>query len=214
MIFSPLRDKASRQTTLLTERLRLRSPIASDWASWAEVRRQSKTFLQPWEPTWPPDSLSRGSFRRRIEQTEREARDGSARSFLLLLRDTDTVVGGLTISHIRRGVSQTASLGYWLGEVHTGQGFMTEALRAALPFAFTELKLHRIEAACLPKNDASKRLLERLGFQEEGRARGYLKIDGRWQDHVLFGLLEEEWLAGEERAQSAESGSSSLLAEA
>ena len=214
MIFSPLRDKASRQTTLLTERVRLRPPMASDWASWADVRRQSKTFLQPWEPTWPPDSLSRGSFRRRIEQTEREAREGSARSFLLLLRDADTVIGGLTISHIRRGVSQTASLGYWLGEAHTGQGYMTEALRTAIPFAFTELKLHRIEAACLPKNEASQRLLERLGFQEEGRARGYLKIDGRWQDHVLFGLLEEDWLAGEERARTTNSGESSLLAEA
>ena len=214
MIFSPLRDKASRQTTLLTERVRLRAPIASDWASWAEVRRQSKTFLQPWEPTWPPDSLSRGSFRRRIEQTEREAREGSARSFLLLLRDADTVIGGLTISHIRRGVSQTASLGYWLGEAHTGRGYMTEALRTAIPFAFTELKLHRIEAACLPKNEASQRLLERLGFQEEGRARGYLKIDGRWQDHVLFGLLEEDWLADEERTRTTNSGESGLLAEA
>ena len=212
MIFSPLRDRTSRQTALLTERLRLRAPIAGDWASWADVRRQSKTFLQPWEPTWPPDSLSRGSFRRRIEQAEREAREGTARSFLLLRRDSDTVIGGLTISHIRRGVSQTASLGYWLGEAHTRKGFMTEALTTAIPFAFTELKLHRIEAACLPKNDASRRLLERLGFHEEGRARGYLKIDGRWQDHVLFGLLEEDWEAGEEIG-NADSDSGSVLAE-
>ncbi len=187
--------------------------MASDWTSWADVRRRSKSFLQPWEPTWPPDSLSRGSFRRRIEQTEREARDGSARSFLILLRDSETVVGGLTISHIRRGVSQTASLGYWLGEMHTSKGFMTEALTAAIPFAFTELKLHRIEAACLPKNDASRRLLERLGFQEEGQARGYLKIDGRWQDHVLFGLLEEDWPSGA-TAGSSDSDQGSLLAEA
>ena len=213
MIFSPLRDRTSRQTALLTERLRLRAPIAGDWASWADVRRQSKTFLQPWEPTWPPDSLSRGSFRRRIEQAEREAREGTARSFLLLRRDSDTVIGGLTISHIRRGVSQTASLGYWLGEAHTRKGFMTEALTTAIPFAFTELKLHRIEAACLPKNDASRRLLERLGFHEEGRARGYLKIDGRWQDHVLFGLLEEDWETGAE-IECTNSDSGSVLAEA
>lgn len=187
--------------------------MASDWASWADVRRRSRSFLQPWEPTWPPDSLSRGSFRRRIEQAEREAREGSARSFLILLRDSETVVGGLTISHIRRGVSQTASLGYWLGEMHTRKGFMTEALTAAIPFAFTELKLHRIEAACLPKNDTSRRLLERLGFQEEGQARGYLKIDGRWQDHVLFGLLEEDWPSGA-TAGNRDSDQGSLLAEA
>ena len=189
MIFSPLRDRALRQAELVSERLRLRPPAASDWASWAEVRRSSRSFLQPWEPTWPPDALGRSSFRRRVEQAEREAREGSARSFLILLRDSDEVIGGLTISHIRRGVAQCASLGYWLGEDHTRKGYMSEALGTAIPFAFSRLKLHRIEAACLPANQASRRLLERLGFREEGLARGYLKIDGRWQDHRLFAKI-------------------------
>ena len=212
MIFSPLRDRASRQAELLTDRLRLRPPTASDWASWSEVRRSSRSFLQPWEPTWPPDALSRSSFRRRIEQAEREAREGSARSFFIVLRDSDEVVGGLTISHIRRGGAQCASLGYWLGEAHTRKGYMSEALGAAIPFAFTQLKLHRIEAACLPANQASRRLLERLGFREEGLARGYLKIDGHWQDHLLYGLLENEWPKRSEA--DIQGGNRSVMAEA
>lgn len=211
MIFSPLRDRALRQIELLTERLRLRPPTAGDWASWAEVRRSSRSFLQPWEPTWPPDALSRSSFRRRVEQADREAREGSARSFLVFLRDSEAVVGGLTISHIRRGVAQCASLGYWLGEQHTRKGYMSEALGEAVPFAFSQLKLHRIEAACLPANQASRRLLERLGFHEEGLARGYLKIDGRWQDHLLYGLLESEWPKPAEAA--VEKGQRSVMAE-
>ena len=212
MIFSPLRDRALRQAQLQTERLRLRPPTTSDWSSWADVRRRSKAFLQPWEPTWPPDSLSRSSFRRRVEQAEREAREGTARSFLILLRDRDEVVGGVTVSHIRRGVAQCASLGYWLGEDHTRKGYMTEALRAVIPFAFSQLKLHRVEAACLPENRPSRRLLETIGFREEGLARGYLKIDGRWQDHILYGLLENEWQSGARGTAIASKGS--LLAEA
>ena len=102
-------------------------------------------------------------------------------------------MGGIGLTNVRRGVAETGSLGYWMGERYAGRGYMKEALRLMLSFAFDRLHLHRIEAACLPNNDASRHLLTHCGFREEGYARKYLCIDGKWQDHVLFGLLREEW---------------------
>ena len=103
------------------------------------------------------------------------------------------MVGGIGLSNIRRGVAQTATLGYWVGEVYARRGYMSEATRLTLDFAFGQLGLHRIEAACLPTNAPSRGLLEKTGFQYEGYARGYLSIDGAWRDHVLYSILRDEW---------------------
>jgi ribosomal-protein-alanine N-acetyltransferase len=112
---------------------------------------------------------------------------------LLLFRESDDVLlGGLTIGQIRRGVAQAATLGYWMGAPYAARGYMSKAVRAAIGFAFATLRLHRIEAACLPTNQASIRLLEGAGFRREGFARAYLRINGTWQDHVLYGLLESD----------------------
>ena len=121
-----------------------------------------------------------------------EWRDDAGYSFLVFRREDDALLGGATLSHLRRGVSQTASLGYWIGAPYARQGYMSEALGALLPFAFDRLGLHRIEAACLPRNAPSRGLLQKLGFREEGHAREYLRIDGSWQDHVLYGLLRQD----------------------
>jgi [ribosomal protein S5]-alanine N-acetyltransferase len=99
------------------------------------------------------------------------------------------MLGGVTLSNLRRGVAQSASLGYWIGESYKRQGYMTESLAAALNLAFVRLGLHRVEAACLPDNKASRALLLKCGFEEEGYAREYLRINGRWQDHLLFAIL-------------------------
>ena len=99
------------------------------------------------------------------------------------------MLGALTLSNVRRGVAQMATLGYWIGAPFARQGYMTDALQALLPFAFDHLHLHRVEAACLPRNDASIALLRRAGFEQEGLARSYLKINGAWQDHLLFARL-------------------------
>jgi ribosomal-protein-alanine N-acetyltransferase len=101
-------------------------------------------------------------------------------------------VGGLTLANIRRGCAQAGSLGYWMGAPYARRGYMTAAVAAIIPFAFATLKLHRIEAACIPGNIASIRLLEKTGFQREGFARQYLCIDGVWQDHLLFARIREE----------------------
>ena len=106
--------------------------------------------------------------------------------------DGTLLLGGLTLSHVQRGVTQSCSLGYWMGERYAGKGYMTDAVRVALSFAFDALRLHRVEAACLPHNLASIRLLEKVGFAREGYARRYLCIDGRWQDHLLFAIVSDD----------------------
>ncbi|MEO0797751.1 MAG: GNAT family protein [Pseudomonadota bacterium] len=172
-------------------RLTLRPPIMSDYVAWAELRARSRAHLVPWEPAWGHDELSRGSFRRRLRVHQRDQREDLGYAFFLFLPG-GTLVGGLTLSNVRRGVTQATSLGYWVGSDFTQQGYMTEAVSVATTFAFETLGLHRIEAACLPQNLASVGVLKHNGFQQEGYARRYLKINGDWQDHLLFALLEDD----------------------
>jgi ribosomal-protein-alanine N-acetyltransferase len=164
-----------------------------DWNSWASVRRESRAFLTPWEPTWSHDSLTQQAFRRRLRVQQRERLAGTSCGLLIFERHSGDVIGGITIADIRRGVAMACSIGYWIGTHQAHQGYMTEAVAAVLSHIFDTLRLHRVEAACLPNNEASRRLLMKLGFREEGLARSYLKIDGRWQDHRLFAILDTEW---------------------
>jgi ribosomal-protein-alanine N-acetyltransferase len=170
----------------------LRMPQMNDYAEWAELRAQSREFLIPWEPAWTSSELTRTSFRRRLKYYARDLKEDMGYAFFLFDKDEDTLLGGLTLSNVRRGVTQACTLGYWIGNPHAGQGFMTAGVSAVIPFVFDALSLHRLEAACLPHNEASMKLLERTGFTREGRARRYLKINGIWQDHVTFALLEDD----------------------
>ncbi|HZH25559.1 MAG TPA: GNAT family protein [Azospirillaceae bacterium] len=175
------------------ERVYLRSPRGRDWQAWADLRGESRAFLEPWEPTWPADALTRAAFARRLRRAAQEWRDDLGYGFLTFELATDRLVGGITISNVRRGVAQMGTVGYWAGERFTRRGFTSEACRLVLGFAFGQLGLHRMEAACLPNNEASITLLERVGFRREGHARGYLRIDGAWRDHLLYGITREEW---------------------
>lgn len=170
----------------------LRAPQMSDFHNWVELRTTSQKFLMPWEPTWPRDDLTKASFRRRIRRYLRDMREDVAYPFFIFNADNDGLIGGLTLSNVRRGVAQTCALGYWIGEPYARSGYMTAAVRAIIPYVFKTLQLHRLEAACLPCNEASVGLLKKSGFKEEGYARRYLRIDGKWQDHLLFGLIVEE----------------------
>jgi ribosomal-protein-alanine N-acetyltransferase len=119
------------------------------------------------------------------------ARD-EAYSFFVFRENDDALLGGLSFGYVRRGVSQSASLGYWMGEPYAGKGYMTRAVRAACAYVFDKQGLHRVEASCLPTNEPSRRLLERVGFRKEGYARSYLNINGEWRDHLLFALLDND----------------------
>lgn len=170
----------------------LRPPDIHDFEQWAALRQLSRNFLTPWEPIWPADDLTRAAFRRRLRRHSSEIESDEAYPFFLFRETDNTLLGGLTFGQVKRGVAQAATLGYWMGQPFAGQGWMGRAVRAATGFAFATLRLHRIEAACLPQNEASIRLLEGANFKREGLARAYLRINGVWQDHLLFALLESD----------------------
>ena len=170
----------------------LRMPQSADFAEWAELREKSRAFLTPWEPTWPADDLTRGAFRRRLKRYAEDLRSDIAYAFLIFRTGDNAMVGGLTLANIRRGVAQAGSIGYWVGAPFANQGYMTAAMRTLIPYCFGTLRLHRLEAACIPGNTASIRLLEKTGFQREGYARNYLCINGLWQDHLLYARLKDD----------------------
>jgi len=168
----------------------LRAPHPGDYGEWAALRESSRAFLVPWEPTWPADDLTRAAFRRRLRRYAEDQRNDLSYAFFVF-RDDQVLVGGLTLANVRRGVAQSGSLGYWIGEPYARRGHMTAAVRALMSFAFGALRLHRVEAACIPSNAASVRLLEKTGFTREGYAREYLCINGIWQDHLLYARLKD-----------------------
>jgi ribosomal-protein-alanine N-acetyltransferase len=169
--------------------VRLRPHRASDFNEWAALREESRGFLQPWEPTWPADDLTRGAYRRRLAAYAQDMERGVAYPFLVFQRGDNAMVGGITLSNIRRGVAQMGSIGYWVGVPYARRGHTVDAVRAVTRFCFERLRLHRVEAACIPTNIASQAVLRRAGFENEGLARAYLMIDGTWRDHLLFGLI-------------------------
>ena len=181
----------SEPLRLVGDRVFLRPPDRSDYDEWASLRARSRHFLAPWEPSWPPDALSRSSFRARLSRYNEDWRTDQGYNFFIF-RDDETLIGGVGLSNLRRGVAETASLGYWIGEPYARRGLMTASVPLILDFAFNRLRLHRVEAACLPINIASRSVLLRTGFRQEGHARNYLLIDGQWQDHLLFAILRED----------------------
>ncbi len=170
----------------------LRVPQMRDYEAWSELRAISRAELVPYEPVWTRDELSRGSFRHRLKHYAREAAQDLGYALFIFDGSGDQLLGSVTLSNVRRGVAQAASVGYWIGTPATGRGAMTQALCLLAPFAFRTLKLHRLEAGCVPTNQASTRVLEKSGFHREGFARQYLRINGHWQDHLLFARLADD----------------------
>ena len=170
-------------------RVHIRPARRSDQKQWLALRAASREFLEPWEPTWAGDALTPRAFKRRLVKFHDDWRRETAYAFLIFENGSNRLLGGITVANVRRGVVQSANVGYWIGAPNARQGFMAEALQLALDFCFTRLRLHRVEAACLPHNMASRGLLAKSGFREEGLARQYLCINGRWQDHVTHAIL-------------------------
>lgn len=177
----------------------LRSPTPEDHAEWAQLRSESRSFLEPWEPRWSADELGRYAWRQRIRRYREEIEHGTGVTFLIFENATGSLVGGISVGNIRRGVAQAGQIGYWMGERYAGRGMMGEALVLVVDFAFRSLRLHRIEAACIPGNDRSVRVLEKAGFRGEGLLRSYLRINGSWQDHYLYALIADEHQSRKQR---------------
>jgi ribosomal-protein-alanine N-acetyltransferase len=178
--------------TLERGEVRLRPPRMADYPEWAALRQTSRQFLQPWEPSWPADDLTRAAFRRRLTLYQRDQDLGLGYAFFVFRRQDDALLGGITLRNILRGVAQSGAIGYWIGQPYARRGYTLAAVQILARFAFDRLALHRLEAACCPENEASARLLRKAGFDPEGRARGYLKINGVWRDHLLFGMIRPD----------------------
>lgn len=181
-----------RKVRIDTERLVLRPPVHGDFRAWAHLRTASREFLSPWEPTWANDHLTRKAFTNRVYWAQRSITNGSAIPLFLFSADEENLMGAITMDNIRRGPAQAGTLGYWIGEPFARQGFMSEAISALVHHGFQKLDISRIEAACLPENQASRGVLERTGFKYEGVAQSYLQIGGRWRNHVLYSNLRND----------------------
>ena len=188
---------------LTGNRVFLRYPRWSDYKSWARLRRESRGFLEPWEPRWTIDELERSAWRERLRQHGRKRRRGTGLTFLIFERQSGVLAGGISIGNIRRGVAQSGHIGYWMGEKYSGSGLMSEALLLVIDHGFRTLGLHRIEAACIPGNKRSIHVLEKAGFSSEGLLRSYLRIDGVWRDHMLFSLIDEDFRKKRDRGSKA-----------
>ena len=192
MVFLRSSTRHGAELELQGRDVALRAPLMSDYAAWAELRALSRAQLEPYEPSWTRDELSRSAFRHRLKHYGRELAQDLGYAFFIFATDGDALLGAVTLSNVRRGVAQAASVGYWIGTPYAGQGRMTEALRLLTPFAFHSLKLHRLEAGCVVDNVPSVRVLEKAGFRQEGIARRYLRIKGNWRDHLLFARLSDD----------------------
>jgi ribosomal-protein-alanine N-acetyltransferase len=174
-------------------RIALRTLTEADYPEWFEVRTRCRGWLIPWEPRpkgSPLPSEDRGSFAARCAIRERERQLGTGYGFGIF---TDRFVGEVTLSSIQRGPFQTASIGYWVDEAVAGHGLVPEAVVVTLRFAFESLTLHRVEISIIPRNQASRRVVEKLGIRMEGISERFLEIDGAWEDHCRFAITSEEW---------------------
>ncbi len=175
-----------------TERMTLRLPVHGDYQDWRALRANGAAFLQPWEPRWSADHLSRKGFTNRVYWAQRSVAAETALPLFLTRREDGALLGALTLDNIRRGPAQAGTVGYWIGAPYARQGYMREALAGVVHHAFARLDLSRVEAACLPENTASRGVLEKAGFKYEGVAQSYLQIDGRWRNHVLYSSLRND----------------------
>ena len=171
----------------------LRPPQYSDWKAWADERKKNKLYLQPWEPLWSINELERSSFVKRVRMFERLSHNDQAYSFLIFKSDNEDFIGEVNISNVQRGIIQSCTIGYWIAKDCEGKGMMSESLEMVKEFIFNELKLHRIEAACLPHNMPSLKVLLKNGFIKEGTARKLLKINDKWQDHTVLSFILDDF---------------------
>lgn len=175
-------------------RVVLRTLRDSDYDGWSEVRTRCREWLVHWEPRMagsPLPNEDRRSFAARCSMRERERQLGTGFGFGIFLMGR--FIGELTLSSIQRGPFQNASIGYWVDEAVAGNGYVPEAVVACLRFAFGDLGLHRVEISIIPRNLASRRVVEKLGIRLEGVAERFLSIDGLWEDHARYAMTAEEW---------------------
>lgn len=171
------------------QRVELRYPQRANYHEWAKLRADSAGFLEPWEPSWTSDELSKAAFKARLHRADIELENGTGQVFFIFDQSSGTLVGGISLGNIRYGMARSGQIGYWMGEAYAGKGYMQDAVKTLISYGFDRLNLHRLEAACIPSNERSIAVLEKTGFTQEGLLKSYLKINGKWQDHLLFAII-------------------------
>jgi ribosomal-protein-alanine N-acetyltransferase len=175
-------------------RVTLRTLTDGDYDAWVEIRVRCRDWLVPWEPRLrgaPPPAEDRSSFSARCAIRERERQLGTGYGFGIFA--DGRLAGEITLSSIQRGPFQSAFIGYWVDRATAGRGLVPEAVVVTLRFAFESINLHRVEISIIPRNHASRRVVEKLGIRLEGVAERFLEIDGVWEDHARYGITAEEW---------------------
>ncbi len=182
-------------TQLRGRRVLLRPLVLGDFEAWREVRQRNRAWLMKWEPKPPPgqpdDTESKPAFNARCGAREREWQLGTGYGFGIFV--DGAMAGEINLSGVQRGPFQNTYVGYWMDEARAGNGYVPESLVAVSRFAFEDLHLHRLQVAIIPRNRASRRVVEKLALREEGVAVRYLAINGRWEDHIRYALTSEEW---------------------
>ena len=175
----------------VTDRLQIRLPNMDDYEAWVKLRRKSAKFLNQWEPEKTKEFYSKDSFQTRVSWAKKNFKLNKVLHLFFFLRTDYNLIGGLTLDNIRYGPFNSASIGYWLGEEYSNKGFMTEALKGIIHYSNKTLNVTRLEAATLPNNAASRRVLEKCEFKYEGVGQSYLQINGRWRNHVMYANINK-----------------------
>ena len=187
VVSSPLR--------LYGRRLMLRPLVAADFEAWNEVRVRNEEWLTKWEPLRhpkaPDPAVNRDAFASRCSARDRERQSGTGYAFGIFI--DNAFAGEINLNNVLRGAMQSVTIGYWIDEARAGKSYMSEAVLVATRFALEDLQLHRVEICIIPRNHNSRRVMEKLGYREEGIAERFLEINGTWEDHVRYGFTIEEW---------------------
>jgi ribosomal-protein-alanine N-acetyltransferase len=180
---------------LYGKRIVLRPLVAQDFAAWSEVRRRNGEWLTRWEPLrlphHPDPETNRDVFAARCSARDRERHAGTQFSFGIFV--DGAFAGEINLNNVIRGAMQGATIGYWIDRSRAGNSYMAESVAVLSEFAFEELSLHRLEICIIPRNNNSRRVMEKLNIREEGLAKRFLEINGVWEDHVRYGITVEEW---------------------
>lgn len=173
----------------------LRPLVVEDFPAWREVRSRNADWLLKWEPqrvVGAPDPVeSRDAFAVRCGARHREGQLGTGFGYGVFV--DGHFAGEINLSIVQRGPFQSSYVGYWIDEERAGKGYTPEALVLLFRVAFEDLHLHRVQISIIPRNTASRRVVEKVGLREEGLAQRYLEINGTWEDHIRYAMTVEEW---------------------
>jgi len=178
----------------------IRPTEPSDAREQLGLRLANRDHTGPWDPLRDESFYTEAGQRLELDLDQRSWAAGNAYAFAVLdIEGRDRIIGRVALSNVVRGPWQNATLGYWIDKDSVGQGHASRAVRLALAYAFDHVGLHRVQPAIIPRNAASKRVAQKVGFRHEGRALRYLKINGVWEDHDIYALTSEDWQAMQAR---------------